>query len=390
MCEKQPLLLNTDWMGLSLWIETPVKDPPQGYLWRVYENGTNVWRMRRILYTDRGDKVLTLLSEPKSRIIDPRAALLEIENEWLYHGIGVRGIEDVLRRCCIYSVRGISRLDLAVDFNPTPSQFDCIMKLGKLEYRLQGKQNLTPWWSVNHSDWMPPQYRGKFIPHQLSWGHKTTDVKWKCYYKSRELKEAVGGMGWDKPYIVDCWREASLEENNVWRLEVSIKNCNGLLWRGQPITQDVWGNNTVHLMHDLYHSRFVVRKEEGHKDRSNDSIVPFLDIKGAKKISCRKYTSLTEHNGRIALLRRLVQSLDDEQVLLDDASREDVLGHIERIIERDRLHAYFKGMVGDYFSVWAPKVRHDAFNAEQYNGKYDILRVNDWNKDMRPNESFEL
>lgn len=387
---EQPLLLNTDWMGVSLWLETPVKEPPQGYLWRVYENGTNVWKMRRILYTDRGDKVLTLLSEPKSRLIDHRAALLEVENEWLYHGIGVRGIEDVLRKCCIYSIRGLSRLDLAIDFNPTPEQFDTIFHLAKMDYRLQGKGNFTPWWSKNNAAWLPEQYRGKFIPHQLSWGHKTTDVKWKCYYKSRELKEAVGNMGWDKPYIVDCWREAKLDETNVWRLEVSIKNCNSLMWRGEPITQDCWGNHTVALARDLYTSRFVVRKEEGHKDKSNDTLVPFLPIHGLKKIRCRQYSGQTEHNGRIALLRRLVQSLDDEQVLLDDASREDVLHHIERIIDRDRLHTYFRGMVGVYYSVWAPKVRHDAFNAMGYNGRYNIINDHDARKDIHPNTAFDV
>lgn len=389
MREEQTLLLNTDWMGLSLWLETPVKDPPKGYLWRVYENGTNVWKMRRILYTDRGDKVLTLLSEPKSRLIDPRAALLEVENEWLYHGIGVRGIQQVLRKCCLFSVRGISRLDLAVDFNPTPEQFDTIYRLARLEYRVSGKRNLTPWWSVNNQAWLPEEYRGKFIPHQLSWGHKTTEVKWKCYYKTRELREAVGNVGWDKPYIVDAWREARLEENNVWRLEVSIKNCNGLTWRGEPITQDCWGNHTIALMRDLYTSRFQVRKEEGHKDKSNDTLVEFLPIEGVAQVRCRKYSGMAEHNGRIALLRRLVQSLEDEQVLLDDESREDVLQHIERIIRRDRLDAYFRGMVGDWFSTWAPKVRHDAFNATGYNGRYDILRVNEANKDIRPNTNFK-
>lgn len=388
MREKQPILLNTDWMGLSLWLETPVKEPPPGYMWRVYENGTNVWKMRRILYTDRGDKVLTLLSEPKSRLIDPRAALLEIENEWLYHGIGVRGIEAVLRKCCIYSIRGISRLDLAMDFNPTTDQFNTICSLAKMEYRLQGKSNFVPWWSKTNAEWMPAQYRGQFMPHQLAWGHKTTDVKWKCYYKTKELKEAVGGIGWDKPYIVDCWRDAQLDEVNVWRLEVSIKNCNSLMWRGEPITQDCWGNHTVALAKDLYASRFVVRKEQGHKDKSNDDIVPFLPIQGLKKVRCRQYSGLAEHNGRIALLRRLVQSLEDEQVLLDDESREDVLHHIERIIRRDRLDMYFKAMVGDWYNVWAVKVRHDAFNADGYNGRYNILRVNEWNTDLKPNTSF--
>lgn len=390
MNRVQPLLLNTDWMAVSLKLLTKVGEAPSGHTWRVYENGTNIWKMRRILYTDRGDKVLTLLSEPKSRIIDPRAALLEIENEWLYHGIGVRGIQRLLQKSVLFSISGISRLDMAVDFNPTPQQFEAIEHLARLEYKVKGKRNIVPWWSSNNSEWMPESMRGKFIPHQLTWGHKTTSMKWKCYYKSKELKDAVGGIGWDKPYIVDCWRDAQLDENNVWRLEVSIHDCNQLLWNGEPVTQEVWGNHTVELMKDLYRSRFVVRKDEGHADKSNDKVVEFLPINGIRRIKCKQGSGLAEHNGRISLLRRLVQSLDDEQVLLDRESREDVLEHIRRMVRRDGLDHYFAAMVGSEYKEFVEKVRRDAGEKETASGRYDILRMHEWNKDIKPNKNFEL
>lgn len=388
MQAEQKCLLNTDWMGLSLYLDTPLKEPPHGYLWRTYENGTNVWKMRRILYTDRGDKVLTLLSDPKSSLIDPRAALLEIENEWLYHGIGVRGILQLLRRMCIFSVRGMSRMDLAIDFVPSPEQFAIIDALGRNELRVQGRSNWVPWWSVNHSEWMPAQYRGRPIPHQISWGHKTTDVKWKVYYKSKDLKDAAHGMGWDKPYIVDQWREAGFDEYNVWRLEVSIKNCNSLVWNGNKLTLDVWGNNTVAIARDLYTSRFVVRRNQGHKDKSNDDIVDFLPIKGLNLIRCATYEGERVHNGRVALLRQLVKALDDEQVLIDAPSREGVLNHIADIIRRDNLSNYFKGMVGEYFDVWADYIRQQADAATPSDGRYDILLEHDAGRGIVPNAGF--
>ena len=389
MPAQQKCLLNTDWMGLSLYIDTPLREPPSGYLWRTYENGTNVWKMRRILYTDRGDKVLTLLSEPKSSLIDPRAALLEVENEWLYHGIGVRGILRLLRRMCIFSVRGMSRMDLAIDFVPTPEQFEIIDGLGRNELRVQGKGNWVPWWSINHSEWIPEQYRDKPIPHQISWGHKTTDVKWKVYYKSKDLKDAAHGVGWDKPYIVDQWREAGFDEYNVWRLEVSIKNCNSLIWNGNKLTLDVWGNNTVSLARDLYTSRFVVRRNQGHKDRSNDDLVEFLPIKGHNLIRCATYEGERVHNGRVSLLRQLVKALDDEQVLIDAPSREGVLRHIKDIIRRDNLTHYFKGMVGEYYDVWADYIRQQADAASPSDGRYDILREHDAGRGIVPNAGFD-
>lgn len=387
--ETQRCLLNTDWMGLSLHIDTPVKKAPRGYMWREYANGTNVWQMRRILYTERGDKVCTLLSEPKSRIINPHAGLLEIENEWLYHGIGVRGIEDVLRECMIYRVTGMSRMDLAVDFVPTTEQIETIERIAKNEYRVQGKGTMVPWWGVMRGDWVPSEYVSRFMPYQLTWGHKTSDVKWKCYYKSKELKDAVGGLGWAKPYIVEQWRTAGFDITNVWRLEVSIHNCNSVMYNGKPLTQDVWGNATVALMRDFYTSRFVVRKNQGHKDRSNDDIVEFLPIEGHGLVRCRTYDGEREHHGRITLLRKLVQSLDDEQVLLDGESREGVFEHVGAIIRRDGLQNYFKGMVGDYFEVWRDKVREEAGVTEMCPGKYDLLREKHVGLGMRSNIGFD-
>lgn len=376
-------------MGLSLIIDTPVKAAPEGYQWRVYENGTNVWKSRRILYTERGDKVCTLLSEPKSRIIDPRAGLLEIENEWLYHGIGVRGIEHLLRQCMIYTVRGMSRMDMAVDFVPTAAQVEVIEKLADGRAYVQGKRCGSGFWSINRDDWMPQQYVGRRIPHCISWGHKTSDVKWKCYYKSKELKDAVGGMGWDKPYIVDQWRDAGFDVANVWRLEVSLRGCNALLHDGSPITQDKWGSETVALMRDFYTSRFVVRENEGHSDKSNDKVLDFLPIAGHNLIRCKTYEGERQHNGRIALLRSLVKSLDCEEVLIDAASREGVLEHIKQIIRRDGLSAYFRGMVGEYYDVWCDYVRQQADAATAADGRYDILREKDSGLGMRPNTTFD-
>lgn len=389
MPSERKCLLNTDWVGLTLHIDTWPKSAPDGYQWRVYENGTNVWKSRRILFTDRGDKVCTLLSEPKSRLIDPRAALLEIANEWLYHGIGVRGIEDVLRKCMIYTVRGFSRLDLAVDFVPGAEQLEVINQLADGRMYVKGKRCGSGFWSVGHDGWLPEMYKGVRIPHCISWGHKTSDVKWKCYYKSKELRDAAGGLGWDKPYIVDQWREAGFEVDNVWRLEVSMKKCNALLHDGRQLSQDEWGGYTVDLFRDLYTSRFEVRRNEGHKDRSNDAEVEFLPISGLGRIRCRTYDGDGQHNGRIALLRQLVKSLDTEEVLLDCQTREDVLTHLGKIIRRDGLQNYFRGMVGEYFEEYAECIRQNAGDQQARTARYDILRESDSGKGILPNTGFD-
>lgn len=306
-----------------------------------------------MLYNDHGEKVLTLLSEPKSSMLDSSLALVEVANEWLYHGIGVRGALVKLRWCVPYVVLGISRLDLAVDFNPNERLQRQIMGLAIGKLRVGMKQNGSGFWSVNHDDWMPDMWRHKHIQHDMNWGHKETDVKWKLYYKSKELKDAVGGVGWDKPYIVDLWRDSGLDINNVWRLEVSIKRCSKLMFHNEPLGLKAWRENTLELWDSLYNSRFQVYAA-GDKQKKP---VSFLPHGNSGAIRCRKYEGERVCSARVSLLRRLVQSLDDDEVLLDAPTRHDVLRSIDGIVTRDGLARYFEGMVGEKYNIWVNRFK---------------------------------
>ena len=83
--------------------------------------------------------------------------------------------------------------------------------------------------------WVPEMWRGE-VPYDQSWGHKTTDIKWKLYYKTKELRDNAGGSTYDKPYIVDMWRDVGLDESNVWRLEVAFHNANRFEFEGERLS----------------------------------------------------------------------------------------------------------------------------------------------------------
>lgn len=351
MTPEQKILCSCDWLGLSLRLSGEVK-PIEGYIWREY-SATNVWNKRRILYTEDGDKVLTLLNEPRSAIIAKNAALLEIENEWLYHGGGYWRILDTLRSSVFFEVIGISRLDLCVDFVPTKSQATTIDKLYNGNYYVVGKRNGSNFWSRNKNPKLQADWLNRKIPHNQSWGHKTSAIKWKLYYKSKELLDAMGSKFYDKPYIVDMWRINGLDTSNVWRLEVSLKHLNDYSIYGHPITLDWLDSNQLELFCQMYNQRFQIRKNQGHLDRSNDDEVEFLPIPKIENTFQRNDPkSRRQHNGRITLLRHLVQSLDDEQVLLDSVSRNAVFDHIASILNRDNLHNYFLAITGQWFDEW--------------------------------------
>ena len=349
--------LSTDWLAITVRLLDDVQRTPAHHTWVVDEKGTNVWGRRSLLYNEYGEKVLTLLSKPKSEsLFDPSLALVEIANEWLYHGLGVHAILRKLRWCVPYDIVNLSRLDLAVDFNPNARMCRQIVGLAKGGLEICKKRNGSGFWSVSNEDWMPEVWRGKRCPHDINWGDKNSDVKWKLYYKSKELKDAAGGIGWDKPYIVDLWRESKLDVNNVWRLEVSIKHCNKLIFNGLPLSYKIWREDTVALFEALYHSRFVLsrggtRARGGHADH-----IPFLPVKESGSIKCRKYDGDRVCSARISLLRKLVQSVGEEEVRLDRPTLNDVLGTIDGIVRRDNLYHYFKGMVGVSYDEWLRQV----------------------------------
>lgn len=377
------LLQSTDWFALSILIDDHLpSDPINNHIWQVYDHGTPVWNYRAALFNEYGEKVLTLLAKPKSTsFLNPRAGLVEIANEWLYHGIGVGGALDLLFLCCPFSVVGISRLDLCMDFQPTYEQSEIIKGLSTKKYYISGKRNRSEFFSTPTDVWVPPMWRG-WCPHQQSWGHKTSQVKWKLYYKSKELRDNGGGW-FDKPYIVDGWRKYGLDENNVWRLEVSITDCNSLMREGIPVDYKTWAADEMGLFTSLYCSRFVVREDQHHKDKTNDRVIRFLPIDTAKRVRCKRYESDSGRSARLGLLRSLIKYGECEEVFMDSKASRALCEHVEHIVMSDNLERYFESTTGKTLGQWTKLM------VERREGKVLIDRQLASNADIMANVEFD-
>lgn len=379
---KSQMLQSTDWMAVSIILDDELPhDAPPNHFWQVYDHGTPVWNHRACLFNEYGEKVLTLLAKPKqTTFLQPRQGLVEIANEWLYRGVGVGGALDELHWCCPFTVTGLSRLDLCMDFVPTPEQCDIIKGLSRKEYYVSGKRNRSEFCSTPSESWVPPVWRG-WCPHQQAWGHKTTQVKWKLYYKSKELRD--NGKGWfDKPYIVDGWRHYGLDENNVWRLEVSMTDCNSLLREGAEITYSKWAADEMGIFAAMYCSRFVIRKNEHHKDKTNDTIVPFLPIDTVSRVRCKRYESETGRSARIGLLRSLIKYGEQEEVFMDATASAALTEHVENLVNHDNLERYFESAVGMSLGQWTKQM------VERREGKVVIDRNLPKNTDIHQNNNF--
>lgn len=368
MSMSQSVPLSIDWLAISLRLKSRVGAAPAGHHWAFYTQ-TNVWFSRWCLYNDYGEKVFTLLFQPRSGgFLHADAALFEVANEWLYHGLGFRGALELLRQSCDFEINGMSRVDLAADFTPDEHQRSVITRLASGDCYVSGKRSGSGFWSVVHDEKLSPYWQGK-IPHCQSWGHKTSDVKWKLYYKTKELRDEGKGQ-WSKPYIVDMWRDVGLDENNVWRLEVSIHNANGFDFMGEKLTFDRFCHSGSDLYQALYTSRFQIRENQGHKDKSNDRLVDFLPVgRLSTAFKVRRRDVIAEHNGSLTLLRHLVADLQSESVMMNEPVRESLITAVQTIVDRDGLHRYLREVVGMEVDDWVEWLRVQAY----YFGEQNVM-----------------
>ena len=157
----------------------------------------------------------------------------------------------------------------------------------------------------------------------------------------------------EKPYIVDHWRMHGMDISNVWRLECSMKHLNDYNLYGRRITLEEVAERREDVFLSMYNSRFNVKEDKGHKDKTNDPTVEFLPLRNfVDFIDRREPRHSVEHNGRISLMRSLLKSLEDEQIFLDDPTRRGVLEHMEQVIKRDSLWAYFTMVTGKSYKAY--------------------------------------
>lgn len=377
---NNPMVQATDWLAVSVLFDDLPKSCPGGHHWVCYERGTNVWQDRRILYNEYGQPVLTLLAKPKSTIINPHAGLVEVSNEWLYHGVGAGKILSMLRHFCEFSITGLSRLDLCMDFTPTDEMSKIIRGLATNDYYIVGKRNGSGFWSMPKEDYIPEEWRGK-CPHCQSWGHKSSQVKWKLYYKSKELRDAGGGW-FDKPYIVDAWRVAGLDINNAWRLEVSIHDCNSLVKDGDIVNWDTWQSDELAIFTAMYRKRFQVARNEGHADKTNDTRVRFLPIDTLGQVRNKQYEGNNVNSARITLLRHLVKDGEQPEVYADRETNEALINHVRQLVNRDHLQLYFMRMTGMSIGEW------ECYQRELIKGRVENSKQIVKNTDIQPNMAF--
>lgn len=270
--EPSQIVVSVDWFALSLVCLHPYRDGevlavPTG--WQVVEmSATATWLKRFFILDAEGVKLATFLTRPRHPKIDERRALLEVANQILYSSEFTNVTSLLLNMLPMY-IDGINRVDLCADFMMTAPKWEVVRQLELGESYLKGLRRGVVWWTAHGA---------KKDPHQLSWGGLESVFHWKLYNKYKELHEGGSPVA-SKPYIEDMWRECGMQPKCVWRLEVSITGGNRVVdIMGKPIAPFQWYDEREVIYQRIYSDKFLIRHNEGHKDRRNDPVVEFLEI----------------------------------------------------------------------------------------------------------------
>lgn len=275
------LPVSCDWFAVSCMLGEPrdgrALSVPQGWS-AVQLSSTAVWADRFFLLDADGNKMATLLCSPRTPKMDARRALLQVANRWLY----LDCFKDVLEKAMSVLPMvpdGLNRVDLCCDFEMTPSMWRTMRRLAAGSAYVKQLREGVVWWQTLDAG---KDYKSMMrVPHCITFGSKDSIFKWKVYYKWLELQQAAPED--KKPYISDMWRACGMDERSVWRCEVSVSGTNRLAGAdGNRLTCLRWFDDKVELFRSLYADKFVVRADEGHADKRNDTILPFLDIDGSK------------------------------------------------------------------------------------------------------------
>lgn len=352
-------VISIDWLSfsynLTLSKEEYLNDDvkmfiPGGYSAENFD-GTQVFNKRLIVRDASGRKVLTLLYEPKSPLIPKRICLCEVANVCLYDE-SWREICMLLPKMHAGEFNSLSRLDIACDFDEIGDDVAKMFDEG-LIYAQKKKEGCMFYDHTEKDGYVIRK------PRQISFGSKTSKIKWKLYNKSKEIKVS------HKEYIEHMWHEEGMDlSKDIWRLEVSLTRVSSLQCLNKDnvdlldLREFMERQSFYWLFPAFYTNNFVVRKNEGRAGNKNNpnSLFDFLEMYNkddAAKLSvksavlpARKYVADKEV---VEVFLRMVTDLQKEVVRRHFSVADNMLSAVKNMMNVFSLEDVLKGVCGVSF-----------------------------------------
>lgn len=352
--------INIDWLSFSVLLAVDEKEKAEGARLSCPEgfslvecSGTNLYKRRVLVLNVAGEKMLTLLLEPYSSIMQRNSMFVEVANKWLYGSL--EWVMPLLESIHLFSFQSLSRLDVCGDFTPDVEQIRIIDGLQDNSMYVTGKRE-----GVMFHDYSLSVSGGVVVrsARQISYGSKNSNIHWKLYNKSLEVYEVdAKGRKWcTKPWIEEVWKAARLEPDNVWRLEVSIMGSAKYKWRGEKLNWDFVLSRAyvVDFYMDIVDTRFIVRANQGHKCKKWDEVIDLFvwDNPEAYRVRQRLVGREQMHTDHAVTMRTALQQLDRPEVRYNSEMADIWLSALEETIREANLWGYFLRNMGITFESW--------------------------------------
>lgn len=341
--------INCDWLAFSVKMNErePELQCPEGYRLELLQ-GNNIYRNRFVLYDADGRKCLTALWSPYSSVLDATIMTVQAAN-WMLYSVSASYIMDLLLQIIDCEFNSVGRVDICCDFEMTQQRMEVLKHLNSGHYYIQGKKEGSVWWHSFDKEGDGFVHRDL---HCLSWGSKKSEIKWKVYFKSREIGLVDSkGADCEKPYIRDEWIGADFDIMNVWRCEVSLSGASCLRYGDRKIGLDdcLSGAWLAQVFSDMMASRFVVRMNQGRRDghKNKDKRIEFLPMnwEGAH-LSWARSRDVPVCSDGVALLRRLMAGLENPVAKINTNVFEAMASAIYDVVREQRLEHYFERKFG--------------------------------------------
>lgn len=317
---------------------------PEGYRMEIYD-GNNIFKNRAIIFDETGSKLITMLWNPHSSLLDKTLITFQFSNEVLYFEREKECLE-LTHKCIDYQFNSFSRIDFALDFEVDKRQQSIIKKLFNGAMYVQGKKEGSMFWHES-------SYEGKQIrqAHCMSWGSPQSKIRCKLYNKSREQNQLEAEGIAEKPYIIEIWKQVGFDIKNVWRLEFSLNAVGQLKWQEKVVTWDDYFNcewwYEVYL--SLYQNRFITRVNEGKKNghKNDDTVSMLLKLPEVySKIQWKKNKEPIEKPEIISAIRRATRELSEPYCIANQDIFNSVASNLINIVELSRMEGYFQKITG--------------------------------------------
>lgn len=324
----------------------------QGYITEKVE-GTNTFSTRYLVYNEVGVKKLTILADPISSLISKDVAHIQFANNTLYSGEFVFLIQNLQLFHSGY-IHSISRIDICCDFQVCLDENkeymepkELAIKLLTDKYYIAGKQNGSAFFEYEKDE--DTDLIAK-IPKQISWGHKTSQFKWKMYNKTKEIQEES-----HKDYLLNIYKTNGFDKDkDVWRIECSITKCSNIQMKDKngtnylSVSNIIKQDNISKLFLLLQKRSFNVKVNDGNVNSSRNRNVDIFNNKADTLIVEKIYTdNSTIRNSIKSYIRSINTMLNDVVVQHKLGLIENLCESLKKVVTEFDLDEYFEKVQGE-------------------------------------------